>query len=140
MPRRLAVVMSHAPGLSGTPDSGHCLTAARSASCARSSASPTSRVRRVRPAISLADSIRQTASIAALMSGTRSARGEFVVLGEHLPDLRHSLPPRPVLCVELHELAAELDRLGPGSELVDREPADHFLSFGKWAVGDCDSP
>src|SRR5947209_17542074 len=60
--------MSQAPGLSGTPDSGHCRRAATSASCARSSATPTSRTIRARPAISLADSIRQTASIARWVS------------------------------------------------------------------------
>jgi predicted RNA polymerase sigma factor len=32
MPRCLAVAMSHAPGLSGTPASGHCSSAATSAS------------------------------------------------------------------------------------------------------------
>ena len=37
--RCFAVAMSQAPGLSGTPDSGHCSSAATSASCARSSAS-----------------------------------------------------------------------------------------------------
>ena len=36
--RCFAVAMSHAPGLSGTPDAGHCSSAATSASCARSSA------------------------------------------------------------------------------------------------------
>jgi len=56
--------MSQAPGLSGTPDSGQRSSAATSASCARSSAKPTSPVIRVSPAISLADSMRHTASIA----------------------------------------------------------------------------
>src|ERR1700752_2960246 len=64
MPRRLAVAINHAPGLSGMPDSGHCSRAATSASWARSSATATSRTMRVSPAISRADSIRQTASIA----------------------------------------------------------------------------
>src|SRR5262245_1710228 len=63
MARRLAVVMSQAPGLSGTPDSGHCSSAATSASWARSSARPTSRTIRARPAMSRADSILQIASI-----------------------------------------------------------------------------
>ena len=56
------------PGLSGTPVSGHCSSAATSASCARSSARPTSRRMRARPAMSRADSIRQTASIARWVS------------------------------------------------------------------------
>ena len=66
--RCFAVAMSQAPGLSGTPDSGHCSSAATSASCASSSARPTSRTIRARPAMSLADSIRQTASIARCVS------------------------------------------------------------------------
>ena len=38
MARCLAVAMSHAPGLSGMPDCGHCSSAATRASWARSSA------------------------------------------------------------------------------------------------------
>ena len=64
MARRRATAMSQAPGLSGMPDSGHCWSAATSASWARSSARPTSRTDRASPAMSRADSIRQTASIA----------------------------------------------------------------------------
>ena len=66
--RRLAVVISHAPGFSGIPDTGHCSSAATSASCASSSASATSRTIRARPAISFACSIRQTASMARWVS------------------------------------------------------------------------
>ena len=66
--------MSQAPGLSGTPDSGHCSSAATSASWARSSARPTSRTIRARPAISRADSIRQTASIVRLTSVAGASR------------------------------------------------------------------
>ena len=68
MARRLAVVISHAPGLRGTPSAGHCSSAATSASCASSSATPTSRTSRVSPAMSRGDSIRQTASIARWVS------------------------------------------------------------------------
>src|SRR5882762_5161026 len=56
--------MSQAPGLSGTPVPGQVSSAARKASCASSSARPTSRTIRARPAMTLADSIFQTASIA----------------------------------------------------------------------------
>src|SRR5512133_3754482 len=56
--------MSHAPGFSGMPPVGHRSSATTSASCARSSASATSRTRRTSPPMSRADSIRQTASIA----------------------------------------------------------------------------
>ena len=62
--RFFAVAMSHAPGFSGMPIMGHRSIAVTSASCARSSASPTSRTTRARPPISRADSIRQTASMA----------------------------------------------------------------------------
>src|SRR5687767_11588065 len=55
--------MSQAPGLSGTPDCGQFSSAATSASCASSSAWPTSRTIRVSPAMSRADSILQTASM-----------------------------------------------------------------------------
>jgi hypothetical protein len=64
MARCLAVAISQAPGLSGIPDSGHCSRAATRASCASSSARPTSRTIRVRAAMILPDSIRQTASMA----------------------------------------------------------------------------
>src|SRR5213592_2913693 len=56
--------MSQAPGLSGTPVPGQVSSAARRASCASSSARPTSRTLRASAAITLADSILQTASIA----------------------------------------------------------------------------
>src|SRR6267142_1956451 len=68
MARCLAVAMSQAPGLSGTPDAGHSSSAATSASCARSSARPTSPTIRARPAMTFADSIRQTASTARCVS------------------------------------------------------------------------
>src|SRR6185369_15825761 len=62
--RFFAVAISQAPGLSGMPVSGQRSSAVTSASWASSSASPTSRTIRARPAISRADSILQTASIA----------------------------------------------------------------------------
>lgn len=68
MARRFAVTMSQAPGFWGTPEPGHCSSAATSASCARSSASPTSRTMRARLAMSRGDSIRQTASTVRWMS------------------------------------------------------------------------
>ena len=71
--RYFAVAISHAPGLSGTPDSGHCSRAATSASCASSSASPTSRTSRANPAITRADSIRQTAVMVRSISGAVTA-------------------------------------------------------------------
>ena len=67
--RFFAVAISHAPGLSGTPASGQCSSAATSASCASSSARPTSRTMRATWAMTLADSIRQTASMARWVAG-----------------------------------------------------------------------
>src|SRR5689334_22919350 len=76
--RCLAVAMSQAPGLRGTPDCGHCSSAATSASCARSSATPTSRTMRVRPAMSLADSIRQIASMVRCVSEAVTAPNHII--------------------------------------------------------------
>jgi hypothetical protein len=74
MARFLAVAISQAPGLSGTPDSGHFSSAATSASWASSSASPTSRTMRASPAISRGDSILQTAFIVRCVSATGTGR------------------------------------------------------------------
>ena len=63
MARFFAVAISQAPGLSGTPDSGHFSRAVISASCASSSARPTSRTIRASPAMRRGDSMRQTAAM-----------------------------------------------------------------------------
>ena len=79
MPRRFAVVISHAPGFAGMPVVGHCSSAATSASCARSSASSTSRVIRVRAPTRRADSARHAAMMASVGSsatGLLPARGQ----------------------------------------------------------------
>src|ERR687885_730136 len=68
MARCFAVAMSQAPGLFGIPVCGHRSSAITRASCARSSATPTSRTIRVSPAMSRADSILQTASMARWVS------------------------------------------------------------------------
>ena len=68
MARRLAVAISQAPGLAGTPAPGHSASAMTSASCASSSARSTLRIMRARPAISLARSMRKIASIARCVS------------------------------------------------------------------------
>lgn len=60
--------MSQAPGFWGMSDSGHCSSAATRASWASSSAMPTSRTMRVSPAITRADSILHTASMARCVS------------------------------------------------------------------------
>ena len=61
------------PGCRGCPSPGQRSSAVTSASCARSSARPTSRTMRTRPPMSRADSIRQTASMAVRVA-TRSGR------------------------------------------------------------------
>src|SRR6188768_4221417 len=68
MARFFVALISQAAGLRGTPSVGHCASAATSASCASSSAKPTSRTMRATLAISLADSIFQTAWIARSVS------------------------------------------------------------------------
>src|SRR5690348_1601078 len=149
--RRLPVAMSQAPGLSGTPDSGHCSSAATSASCARSSATPTSRTSRVRPAIRRADSMRQTAWIAACASALiaawlaldvradallalahlrRQDLAEVLVL-EDLPDLDDR--------IALHRVRAALDPLDgllQRADLPQPEAGDQLLGLRERAVHD----
>src|SRR5256885_3090611 len=153
--RCLAVPISQAPGLVGMPDTGHCSSAATRASWASSSATPTSRTMWARPAISRADSIRQTASIVRWVSDVSGPGGGLrlqalvllpqlgcvrlseVVGLDHLPDLdlERTKAPLQFRCL----LAAS----GPGSPLepFDRlflrlhlpQPVagDQFLGLGK---------
>src|SRR3954453_12592647 len=156
-PRRRPTAISQAPGLSGTPDSGHCSSAATSASCARSSASPTSRTTRASPAISRAASIRQTASIvrwtvsgvcvifrrtrASLLAGRdlvaqlllpfpqfrREVRAEVLGLGDP-PDLDLGVLERRAL----EPFGGLLER----GDLPDPETADQLLGLGERTVDD----
>src|SRR3989344_3282727 len=75
MARRLAVVISRASGLAGRPVVGQCCSAAASASCASSSARPTSRVMRATLAMMRAASIRHTESMVRCRA-SRSGRVE----------------------------------------------------------------
>lgn len=84
---RRATVVSHPPGFAGTPEEGHCARASTTASCARSSARPTSPVTRARVATTRAPSIRHTASTVRAMSDT--ARVPFS------PGLSRSCAPGP---------------------------------------------
>src|SRR5438094_5195645 len=88
--RCFAVPISQAPGRSGTPEVGHCSSAATRASCASSSAVPMSPTVRVSPAMSRADSIRHIASIARCASAVAvsmaNASSRALVLGD-LTDL-----------------------------------------------------
>src|SRR5258707_119338 len=110
MPRRFAADISHAPGLFGTPDSGHCSSAATSASCARSSAMPTSRTMRVKPAISFADSMRQTASIArcvSLVFSSVTSRNQRDRLRRGKPGVGHVASPARELLLKRRGLRAD---------------------------------
>src|SRR5688572_24913753 len=109
--------MSHAPGLSGTPDSGHRSSAATSASCARSSARPMSRTIRVSPAMSLADSILQTASIARCVSGAVMATDQIIF---HLSVQDRGAPRLLLLRELLPEPSVVFDRLA-GPEVFELE-------------------
>src|SRR6266545_2683329 len=96
MARRFPMAMSHAAGLSGTPDSGHCSRAATSASWARSSATPMSRTIRARPAINLGDSILQTASMARRAPLAVTARRSHSFADRRPDDIPGRLPARGV--------------------------------------------
>src|SRR5258706_9459716 len=153
--------MSQAPGLSGTPDCGHCSRAMTRASCARSSARPTSRTIRISPAISRGDSIRQTASMARWVSvaththhtilnssaqAGRSRRRMFlcrtqrlyalleVFRSEHLANSGFALPSRPVFLVEFHEAPGPFNRFLPRFQLKLGVAADDFFGFGEGSV------
>src|SRR3984893_2818476 len=105
MARSLAAAISQAPGLPGTPGFGHCSSAATRASCARSSATPTSRTIRARPAMSRGDSILHTASIARCVSVATAA--DHIMLGSECASSGQfakqsvselsALPPRPLI-------------------------------------------
>src|SRR5216683_1517513 len=166
--RFFAAAMSQAPGLSGMPDSGHCWSAATRASCASSSARPTSRTIRVRPAMILADSILQTASMARWVSVDvtathhiifnspaqyRSGRDSFLaVIGAllcpgravlrtvHLANLGLAFPSRPVLLVKFHEALRPFDRFLFRLQLKLRIPADNLFGLGEGPVDHGDLP
>src|SRR6266851_4483820 len=139
MARCLAVAMSQAPGLSGTPDSGQCSSAATRASCAKSSATPTSRTMRARPAMSLGDSIRQTASMARCES-VDIATDHIMVGGRGARFARTEDPTSAAKAVFwftlycsaealLHPKAAELRSWTAGGGRPHVEPT--AVSFGK---------
>src|SRR5688500_5417496 len=130
------MVISQAPGLSGTPVSGHCASAATNASCARSSASPTSRTIRTSPAISLVDSRRQTASTASRVVElvTHSMRSRVA----QLSNLAATFPTRPVIFVNLHKPPRKLDGLRLASYLQHGIPTYELLGLGEWAVDGLD--
>src|SRR5262245_58427622 len=146
MARCFAVAMSQAPGLSGMPDSGHRSSAATRASWARSSATPTSRTMRAIPAMTRADSIRQTASIArwvseaatasdhtASSSASASARRQASLVA--LP-ARAQLPYLDRRPLRRRTFAGDRNRLVPGPTIEQEEPSDDLLGLGERTVDD----
>src|SRR5215213_2923719 len=126
------MVINQAPGLSGTPVSGHCANAATRASWARSSASPTSRTIRTSPAISLVDSRRQTASTASRVVElvTQSMRSRVA----QLTNFAAAFPTGPVILVDLHQPSGELDGLRLASYLNYGVSTDKLFGLGERAV------
>ena len=128
---RFATAVSQAPAFCGTPDSGHCVSASTSASCARSSARPTSPVILASVATMRALSMRQTASTVRWMSVTMSPgerpsqrpsrRAELA----RLASLTYSLSAKSAKSSLLGD-AAHLE-LGARPERSAARPLDGFL-------------
>src|ERR1700674_319768 len=142
MARRRAVVISHAPGLSGMPCSGHFSSAATRLSWTTSSARSKSPRARTSAAVSRPASSRNTAATAAsaalrlpsaVRRGLRHPRARFFDLcrmvdhGPHLDD---------------PALSAAWPYLGHGKRLVqvfhldDRESADNLFGLDEGSVRD----
>src|SRR5258708_14261212 len=144
--RRLAVVISQAPGLSGTPVAGHRSRAANRASCVKSSASGTSRSILARLVISRGCSIRHTARIArwasaAVMAADRVYRplASRATLGERA-NLARPFPAREEVLVQLHELPRRRHGLFLALQLEDRVAANDLLALHERAVDDAELP
>src|SRR5262245_3857407 len=140
------------------PDLGHCSSAATSASCASSSAVPTSRTIRIRPPISFACSILKTASMARCVSvavtGYRltpllpmpqagsDLRGVNIAsLVAHLftrprdlTDFGFAFPPRQMLAMQLHEAGGAVDHCLLRRHVKNRIAANHLFRLGEGAV------
>src|SRR5579859_4787661 len=117
MARRLAVVVNHAPGLSGTPCSGHFSSAARRLSCTTSSAMSKLPIMRSMAPVSRPASSRKTAASAISVAVRRSARAS--VFHDRADfDARQS---RPGL--------GDLECLVKVFHVELRIPADDFLRF-----------
>src|SRR4051812_45914374 len=141
--------MSQAPGLSGTPDSGQRSSALTSASCARSSARPTSPTMRATRAITLADSMRQMASMARCVAEALITPLRGGLLRRQLGQRRRGLDVLGVVgqLVDLPDLDLELVALDVGgplrplhglvlvARLDDPVAADQLLGLGERAVG-----
>src|SRR2546423_662555 len=121
--RCFAVAINQGPGLSGTPEVGHCSSAATSASCASSSAVPMSPTRRLSRAMSRGDSIRQIASIARCAGSTSRPLV--------LRDLAHLEGPA-VVGRPLEPLEGLIDR----AHFPEPVPGHELLALREWPVDD----
>src|SRR5712664_1408074 len=122
MARRRAVVISHAPGLSGMPCAGHFSRAASRLSWTTSSAMSKLPMMRTIAPVSFAASSRNTAVSAASVAVLVSVR----------PSSFHS---RPHFHRTGGPLLGHLERLVQILDLHDGEPADDLLGLDEWAVG-----
>src|SRR5882757_228297 len=142
--RRLAVVISQAPGFSGTPVVGHCSRAANRASWVNSSASGTSRSILARLVLSRGCSMRQTARIARWTSATVMAAdctgGTPASRAGEGAKLARPFPTRHEVLVELHELLGGRQGLFLAWQLEDRVAANDLLGLHERAVDDAELP
>src|SRR5688500_18762269 len=142
--RRLAAVISQAPGFSGTPVVGHCSRAATRASWVNSSASGTSRSILARLVISRGCSIRQTARIARWASATvmaaDDAGGTLASRACEGAKLACPFPTRHEVLVELHELPRGRHGFLLAGQLEDRIAANDLLGLHERAVDDAELP
>src|SRR6266849_1003399 len=125
MARRRAVVINHAPGLSGMPCSGHFSSAATRLSCTTSSARAKSPSTRISAAVSRPASSLKTAATAASVVACVSAAFRVVDQGPDLDDAA------AVPCLGHAECFIEI------LDFDDREAADDLLRLDEWAVRDC---
>ena len=123
MARRLAVVISHAPGLSGTPCSGHFSSAATMLSWTTSSARSKSPRRRTRAPVSRPASSRKTATTAPSVA----AGGSSWSVVHYRPHF-HGAAAGPRL--------RHRQRLIEVLDLYDREAPDDLFGLDERAVGD----
>src|ERR1700674_2790891 len=124
MARRRAVVISHAPGLSGMPCSGHVSRAASRLSWTTSSAMSKLPMRRTMAPTSLPASSRKTVATVASASVRASVRPSVF---HDRPHFDH-LAARPPL--------GHLDRLVEVGHLDDSETSDDLLRLDERAVGE----
>src|SRR5712691_1147289 len=139
MARRRAVVINHAPGLSGMPCSGHFSNAATRLSWTTSSARSKSPIARTSAAVSRPASSRKTATTAAsvavrvcsaVLGSVREPSGfrlfNFSRVVDHRPHLDRA--GRPCL--------SDSKRLVEILDLDNREASDDLLRLDVWPVGD----